>query len=181
MTTKVQKLSQGYGYRYSDLSTIHDALEVEKITYYQYVEFVPEAQADYMFTVLKYGDKEPEAPRQGCRIIRGELSGKTNEAQANGSAITYARRYSLLMALGWATDDDDGEALTEDSPQAPTKTYATKGKIDFKEINAKIKAAQSRAEVETIYKSVPEKLQQYFTDNCKKRVEEITQEVLGHA
>jgi hypothetical protein len=33
-------------------------------------------------------------------------AGKT--AQATGSAITYARRYSLMAALGLATEDDDG-------------------------------------------------------------------------
>ena len=33
-------------------------------------------------------------------------------AQGLGSAITYLRRYSLLAALGLATEDDDGKAAT---------------------------------------------------------------------
>lgn len=33
-----------------------------------------------------------------------------NTPQAHGSAITYARRYAVLAALGIATEDDDGRA-----------------------------------------------------------------------
>lgn len=32
--------------------------------------------------------------------------------QQTGSAITYARRYSALAALGLATEDDDGQSAT---------------------------------------------------------------------
>lgn len=38
----------------------------------------------------------------------GMPEGKT--PQATGSAITYARRYALLAALGLATEDDDGQS-----------------------------------------------------------------------
>ena len=44
------------------------------------------------------------------------MSGK-NPAQDYGSALTYARRYSLLLAFGLATADDDGAALTSDKPE----------------------------------------------------------------
>lgn len=39
------------------------------------------------------------------------------DAQATGSAITYHRRYSLLAALGLATEDDDGAAATRSARQ----------------------------------------------------------------
>ena len=50
--------------------------------------------------------------RTACEWVRGARvvipSGtKMNEAQAYGSAITYARRYSALMLLGIACDDDN--------------------------------------------------------------------------
>ena len=66
------------------------------------------------------------------------------DAQAMGSAITYGKRYSLLAALGLATDeaDDDGEAAkvreitdkSQDSPElvsmkAEMKALAEKEKI----------------------------------------------------
>ena len=42
-------------------------------------------------------------------------------AQTIGSAITYARRYAVMAALGLATDDDDGAAASRGTPvAAPT-------------------------------------------------------------
>lgn len=50
-----------------------------------------------------------------------------NTPQATGSAITYARRYSLLAALGLATEeDDDGQAAAR-PPQQRSKPQATRG------------------------------------------------------
>jgi hypothetical protein len=40
-----------------------------------------------------------------------------NSPQAFGSALTYARRYSLMTACGIAPEDDDGNAASK--PQAP--------------------------------------------------------------
>jgi hypothetical protein len=36
-----------------------------------------------------------------------------NDAQGYGSALTYARRYSLMSACGIAPEDDDGEAASQ--------------------------------------------------------------------
>jgi hypothetical protein len=40
------------------------------------------------------------------------------DAQGYGSAITYARRYSLQTAFGVAPEDDDGDAASKPKPQA---------------------------------------------------------------
>lgn len=112
-STTVSKNKQGYGYKYADLSEIHSYLESINMRYYQYIEpYGDNAQNDYVYTVpiqiLPDGTEKELKPRRGCRVIQATLSGKSNPAQENGSAITYARRYSLLMAFGLATDDDDG-------------------------------------------------------------------------
>lgn len=39
-----------------------------------------------------------------------------NDAQAFGSALTYARRYSLMTAFGIPAEDDDGTAATRSAP-----------------------------------------------------------------
>lgn len=39
-----------------------------------------------------------------------------NDAQGYGSALTYARRYSLMAACGIAPEDDDGNAATKKKP-----------------------------------------------------------------
>lgn len=125
-TTTVKKLSQGYGYKYSDLSTIHEEMERQGITYYQYTEFDERSGADYIFTVLII-DGEESKPRRGCKVVLGDQM--KSAAQEQGSAITYARRYSLLMALGWATEDDDGASV----PAAPTSS-----KVNFVEVREKL-------------------------------------------
>ena len=42
------------------------------------------------------------------------------DAQGYGSALTYARRYSLMAACGIAPEDDDGQAASRVVPQART-------------------------------------------------------------
>jgi hypothetical protein len=41
-----------------------------------------------------------------------------NDAQGYGSALTYARRYSLMSACGIAPEDDDGNAAANQWPNA---------------------------------------------------------------
>lgn len=125
MASTIKKMSQGYGYRYAELSTIHEELERQGITYYQYIEYDANADADYIYTVLNY-DGEEKPARRGCRVISGGDSMKS-AAQAQGSALTYARRYSLLAALGWATEDDDG-ATAGEPVKKPSK------KLDFRQV-----------------------------------------------
>ena len=121
MGTTVKKMSQGYGYKYSDLSTIHEEMEKQGITYYQYTDFCVEADADYIYTVLIIDGTE-QKPRRGCRVIYGDEKMKS-AAQQQGSGLTYSRRYSLLIALGWATEDDDGDNAGPSS-----------NKVDFKQV-----------------------------------------------
>ena len=45
-----------------------------------------------------------------------------NDPQGMGSAITYARRYSLCSILGIVTEDDDGNAASIPTKQAKTRT-----------------------------------------------------------
>lgn len=107
----LKKNMQGYGYKYTDLAAINDFLHSQGIGYSQYIETSPINGEDYIFTVPVM-DGKPLEPRRGCMIPKATLSGKSNPAQEYGSALTYARRYSLLLAFGLATEDDDAESLT---------------------------------------------------------------------
>lgn len=110
-TSNIKKNSDGYGYKYTDLAEIHTYLESINTRYYQYVE--REDGDDYIYTVPIIDGVEKPA-RRGCRVVQAILSGKSNPSQEQGSAITYARRYSLLMAFGLATTDDDAQLCTAD-------------------------------------------------------------------
>lgn len=105
----LNKNKEGYGYCYTDLAEIHRYLEENGIWYYQYVDRID--NDDYIMTVKVIDGVEQPALR-GCRVVNATLSGKSNPAQEQGSALTYARRYSLLMAFGLATEDDDAESLS---------------------------------------------------------------------
>ena len=172
MVTTVKKLSQGFGYKYSDLSTIHEELEKQNITYYQYIEYNAEAEADYVYTVLTIDGKELPA-RRGCRVVSGGDSMKSL-AQVQGSALTYARRYSLLMALGWATEDDDG-ATAGGASSADKQTKKATRKVDFAEVRKELKTIDTIDELNKYWYSLnlTEVQAKILKDDFAKRKEEI--------
>lgn len=120
-TTNIKKNASGYGYQYTDLAEIHNYLESQNMSYYQYTETVD--GVDFIMTVPII-DGEEKPARRGCRVAEAKLSGKSNPAQEQGSAITYARRYSLLMAFGLATTDDDAACLTRNPEEIEKQTIS---------------------------------------------------------
>ena len=125
MTATLKRNGNGYGYKYTDLAEIHRYLEITGERYFQEVE--TENGYDYIVThILDATGKEIRKCR-GCRIP--PLPGSKNPAQELGSALTYSRRYSLLLAFGLATSDDDGAALNTAKPDRkvrPEKKVADK-------------------------------------------------------
>ena len=103
----IRKTSKGYNYTYADLAETHRYLEESGERYYQEIEVVNDT--DYIVTVCTDSTGKELRRCRGCRIP--PITGKGNPAQEAGSALTYARRYSLWMAFGLATSDDDGETL----------------------------------------------------------------------
>lgn len=81
--------------------------------------------------------------------------------QSAGSALTYARRYTLLPALGIATEDDDGaaamqgqppdhQATTANRPQ-PEPTYRTVAEARIREMLAGLNGNEA-SKVQTAFR-----------------------------
>lgn len=125
MKTTIAKKTEGYGYKYTELADINKYCEENGIRYYQEIETSEINQKDYIITYLVY--EEHTERHRGCQIVDSVLNGIKNPVQEYGSSLTYCRRYSLLMALGLATEDDDAASLTKE----PTKEEALEYTFGF--------------------------------------------------
>jgi len=75
---------------------------------------------------------------------------KINDAQAQGSGISYARRYSLQSFVCVGADDDDGQKAVEPKPNATTEILkkAKEGGFSLDQVKTKYTITQQQ---ETIF------------------------------
>lgn len=144
METRLKKKSDGYGYKYTELAEIHNYLEQNDMRYIQQIKRIE--NDDYVMTKRCFGDKWEDEWLQGCKVVDATLQGIKNPAQEQGSALTYARRYSLLMAFGLATEDDDAQSLSKEKKEEPKK--------ELKATESQIKLITTRLNEEQIKKVI---------------------------
>lgn len=150
--TKNQTANVGkYSYQYVDIAQIHEYLESINARYIQQTKRID--NDDYIMTKRCFDGKWEDEWLQGARVVDATLIGVNNPAQQQGSALTYARRYSLLMAFGLATEDDDAQSLSE--LKEPTKEDAEEYTISFGKHKGKK------------LKEVPEDYLEWLRDNDK--------------
>lgn len=115
--------SKGYGYNYASLSDIaKQGYKIPKMK----IDTDENTHKDYFY----YYDEEFKQWLRGAEIVIPE-SKSMNKAQLYGSALTYARRYTTLIALQLATDDDkDIEDLNKDGTKKDSKK-ATEKQVNF--------------------------------------------------
>lgn len=103
-----------FSYTYTDLATVNRYIESIGEKYYQYIDTISNAVTgelvDYIYTVRIDKNGKESTPIRGCRIMQNKTTTNGNIAQEYNSGITYARRYSLCLAYGLATEDDDGNS-----------------------------------------------------------------------
>ena len=135
MKSTIAKKTEGYGYKYTELADINKYCEDNNIFYYQEVETSEINQKDYIVTYISNNRGGNYEKHRGCQIVDAVLQGIKNPVQEYGSSLTYCRRYSLLMALGLATEDDDGASLTQ--VKEATQEDAVKWTFSFGKYNGK--------------------------------------------
>ena len=91
------------------------------------------------------------------------------DPQGYGSALTYARRYSLMAACGIAPEDDDGEAATAavaKAPQPVAKSEVRQAK-SIEELAIKIADCKEMSTLQVLYagltKDEQERTKEMFT------------------
>lgn len=89
-----------------------------------------------------------------------------NDAQGYGSALTYARRYGIML-LGIAPEDDDGEAAAKAPPQ-PVRKARTKEILE-----GVIQAANSEEDLRLIWAGMTANERDQARDLAAKRGEEL--------
>jgi hypothetical protein len=100
--------------KYADLASVVEAIrEAFSANGLSYIQQVSESEKDEVRveTVLMHSSGE----WINCGILALPVS--KADAQGYGSALTYARRYSLSAAVGVAPEDDDGNAATKAKPE----------------------------------------------------------------
>lgn len=108
----VKNNSKGYGYKYASLSDIaNQGFEIPKM----------KTESEYEDEFVYYYDADLKEWIRGAKIVIPEVKGM-NKAQVYGSALTYARRYTTLMALQLCCGDDDViENINEDGTSKAEK------------------------------------------------------------
>lgn len=140
-------LAGSYGYEYLSLpallNTIRPILAANGLAVRQELHAAPESPQLLMVTTIVFDDQS--------ELTVGEYPVQVlQNPQATGSAITYARRYSLTAAMGLMPgNDDDGQAAAQVAPaNKPVETNP--GCINRNQGNqlwAAAKAVMSQAEL----------------------------------
>lgn len=124
------KNGNNYSYQYVDIAQIHEYLESINSKYIQKIQRID--GDDYIMTKRCFDGVWEEEWLQGSRVVDATLFGNDNPAQKQGSALTYARRYSLLMAYGLATEDDDANSLNNQKELTKEDAEVYAGSYTFK-------------------------------------------------
>lgn len=118
MANVIAKNRQGYGYNYADLGSVITYVtetlgyEIQQDTIYKEMPQLPQCYGYCVTRCRRKGSNEWGDWLAATPIlvepVDPQAKRKPTVSQQYGSALTYARRYSLLTAFALATEDDDG-------------------------------------------------------------------------
>lgn len=124
--------------RYADLSACVEAV-VDSLNEHGIMLMQPTHECEHGVTVETLFIHESGETFSAGRL---HVPAAKQDPQGYGSALTYARRYSLMSACGIAPEDDDGNAASKKA--APKKESLTNSR--FAQAVERIKAGQYTTE-----------------------------------
>ena len=110
---KKNKANPAFKSKYADLGAVIEAVEPIKAHGLWYRQVTHESPDGVMIETI-YIHESGETLSAGMLF----MPALKKDAQGFGSALSYARRYSLQTAFGLATEDDDGNAAAKPAPPA---------------------------------------------------------------
>lgn len=136
-------VNPAFGKKYADLASVWDAarepLSINGLSVVQIPNETPDGML--LVTMLLHSSGQWFSSRYPIRPVK-------NDPQGIGSAITYARRYSLMALVGIAPEDDDGNIAsgqanvsTSDAKASPSRTAPQNNGPDPRAIADTIKHA----------------------------------------
>ena len=140
VTPKKANTNPFYKNKYADINSILDAV-VPTLNANGIVVLQPHVHIDgknFVKTILLHESGEM---LEGFTEI---IYSKNNDAQAQGSGITYARRYGLQSMVSVGADDDDGNKASQEV------------KIDIPRLETRLNACKTVEELGKVYKSFSE-------------------------
>lgn len=146
MTDKiVANTSKAYGYNYASLSDIaNQGFTIPKM------KTGTDGEKEYVY----YYDAELKEWVRGAEIVVPEMKG-SNSAQRYGSAITYARRYTTLLALSLACDDDKKiEAQEPTDSKKAERWQGLEQDLNIKDLADEFRKLYTQEEQERILKGL---------------------------
>lgn len=128
--------------KYADLNSIREAviptLNENGISVLQPIVHVDEK--NFVKTILLHESGE------FLESITEIIYNKQNDAQAQGSGISYARRYALQSFVCVGADDDDGNKAVQQKPNATTEILkkAKQGGFTIEQVKAKYSVTKAQ-------------------------------------
>lgn len=159
-TAKVVKnASQAYGYTYTSLADLAKAgIKIPKM------RVKATEQGEY----IEYWDGTDW--QTGAKVVVPQMKG-SNEAQMYGSALTYARRYTVMLAESVACDDDS-KLETQDLEKSAGSTQQG-FRLDFDDLKEELEQMTTAEEVRIHYAKL---MTHKMSDKQKEAVKKICED-----
>ena len=169
------KTNPAFRSKYADLGAcleaVEDALLDNGIALYQ--ETSPDDTGVTIETILLH--ESGESIRSG----KLHVPAAKQDPQGYGSALTYARRYSLMAACGIAPEDDDGNAAKAPHKPAQQPAKAPQQPVDGPEPDAEIiaqfNAAGTVAALTKVMNGLANDQKRLYTGAFSARMSELKQ------
>ena len=166
----IPKTKKAFGYDYSPLETILPIIEPLMIKHnlFYYHTTTCENGTILLNTRIYETDGGEGYITSSTPIDSTVKLAKMNEFMVIGSAMTYFRRYHLVVMLGLLTDEDtDAGAVV-----GGRSVESVEDKVDFvKKFNDLIKSGKTRKQIESMFNQY----KKHFTDSELEQIKELIQ------